>query len=325
MPGSVCQHAGVKVLDRAVDAFDRGVAGARTRSGTFDHVWRAKDRFNDVLGGRLAAAISYYGFFAAFSLAVVAYSLLGRVVGSTSGGFIATVNNYLSQSLSWVVSTASQVGTGQITAIGTIALVLTGVAWVDALRSSTRAIWLLDQHPGHWIIRRLVDLGMLALLGLLLALSLATAGAIDSLVDHVAPGIGAVGQALLRGSGPVLEFLVNQVLAAALLLVVPRLRLSPRRLIPAALVVGIGIQLLNTIGRLYIDRTEHRPAYQLVTGAVGLLVYLYLLNQLILFGSAIAATAARGTVLDLAAGPASEPATAGGVGEPPGSGRPEPR
>jgi membrane protein len=293
----------VNVFDRLEAAYDRGVTHARKRWPVADHAFAAWDRFDEVLGGRLAAAISYYGFFAAFALAVVAYSILGRVLSGNNSAIIGTINNYLSASLPWVRSTADQVGSTQVTVVGTIAAVLTGVAWVDSLRSSTRAVWLLDQHPGNWIIRRLIDLGMLLVLGILLALSLATAGAINAILDHVAgPSTGAFGSVVLRASGPLLAYLINLVLASAILLLVPRLRLSPRRFVPAAVLISVGIQLLNTIGAIYINRTQSRPAYQLVAGAVGLLVYLYLLNQLILFGTAIAATSPKGTAADLAAG-----------------------
>ena len=36
--------------------------------------------YNDVLGGRLAAAIAYYGFFAVFALALVGYSIFGAIL-----------------------------------------------------------------------------------------------------------------------------------------------------------------------------------------------------------------------------------------------------
>jgi membrane protein len=143
---------------------------------------------------------------------------------------------------------------------------------------------------------------MLVGLGLLLGLSLAMSAAIDRVLDWLVGSTG-LGATVLRSSGPVLEFLINLLLAAALLAAVPRLRMRPGRLFPAALVVAIGIQLLNSVGHWYIARSQHSPAYQLVTGAVGLLVYLYLLNQLILFGSALAAMSRLGNVVDLAAGP----------------------
>src|SRR6185312_7487539 len=90
-------------------------------------------------------------------------------------------------------------------------------------------------------------------------------------------------------------------------------------LLPVTLVVGVGIQVLNSLGKWYIARTEVKPAYQLVAGAVGLLIYLYLLNQLILIGAALAATSTRGTFRDMAAGPPAVTAAAG-PGTDPGTG-----
>ena len=249
-------------------------------------------------GGRLSASISYYGFFAAFSLATVVYSILGRILGTSEAGLVGIVNNYLSQTLPWVAQTAKQVGRMEVTTLGTIALVAAGVGWVEALRSSQRAIWMIEQHPGNFIIRRIVDFGMLIGLGVLLGLSLALSAAIDKVLDIIAPNT-TFGSSLVRSSGPVLEFLVNFVLAAAVLLALPRLRLSPRRLLPSAIMVAVGIQLLNSVGTWYIGRTEQRPAYQLVAGTVGLLIYLYLLNHLILLGAALAATSHHGTFVDL--------------------------
>lgn len=285
-------------VDRALAWVEQALTVARKRFGVLDHVWRALVRFNDVDAGRLAAAISYYGFFAAFSLAAVAYSILGRILGTSDSGLIGTVNAYLSQTLPWVVDTAKQVGRGEVTVLGSVALVIAGVGWIEALRSSQRAIWLIEQHPGNWIIRRIVDFGMLVGLGLLLALSLTMTTVVDRTLDLLVPKT-TIGSVLVRSSGPVLELMVNFVLAAAVLLALPRLRLSPRRLLPSAILVAIGIQLLNSVGTWFIGRTEQRPAYQLVAGTVGLLIYLYLLNQLILLGAALAATSHRGTVVDL--------------------------
>jgi membrane protein len=150
------------------------------------------------------------------------------------------------------------------------------------------------------IVRRLVDLGMLVGLGLLLALSLVMTAAIEEILEKiVGPDAGRIGGGVLAWSGPVLEFAINLVLAIALLGPVPRLRMSIGRVLPATVFLAAGIQLLNVVGRLVIGRTERSPAYALVTGAVGFLVYLYLLNQLIVFASALAATSRRGVATDL--------------------------
>lgn len=278
--------------------FDRAVAATRARSAVVDHVWRAGERFSDVMGGRLAAAISYYAFFAAFSLGVLAYSIVGRLLGPADAGVVSALSDYLEANLPWVAPTARDVGRGEVTALASLALLISGIGWVESLRSSLRAVWLVDQHPGNWLLRRLVDLGMLIGLGLLLVASLATTGAIDVLVTRLAPESRVTANVV----SPFLEFIINLALAAAMLTGVSRLRLSPRRLIPAAVLIAVGIQVLNTVGRWLIARTEQRPAYAVVAGAVGLLVYLYVLNQVILFGAAYAATSRAGVAVDLGRG-----------------------
>jgi membrane protein len=291
----------VNVADRVEQAVDRAIERARKRSGLFDHVWSALVRFSDVLGGRLAAAISYYSFFAAFSLGVLAISIVSHILGNTAGAKSA-VSQYLKTQLPWVAENASQVG-GSVTVVASLTLLISGIGWVESLRSSLRAVWLLDQHPGHWILRRVVDLGMLVLLGVLLGLSLATTTAIDHLLRAAVPDTGT-GRTIVRLVAIVLEFMINMVLASALLTAVSRMRLSIRRLVTPAVVIAVGIQILNTVGRMVITRTASRPAYDVVANAVGLLVYLYVLNQIILFGASLAATATAGTALDLGSGAA---------------------
>ena len=118
----------------------------------------------------------------------------------------------------------------------------------------------------------------------LLGVSVAAVDALESLLRFLLRSTGSVG---LTTISAVLSVLVNAVLATALLLAVPRLRMSRSRLRPVVLLVAIGITLLNTVGRYYVVRTERNPAYTVVAGAVGLLLYLYLLNQLVLFGAAL--------------------------------------
>ena len=56
-----------------------------------------------------------------------------------------------------------------------VVLAVAGLFWVDALRSSIRAIWRLPEYPGNFFLRQLIDLAVLAGLGLVLAVSLAAA------------------------------------------------------------------------------------------------------------------------------------------------------
>jgi membrane protein len=149
-------------------------------------------------------------------------------------------------------------------------------------------------------VRRLVDLGMLVGLGLIIGISAALGDTLASLFKWIANGTPSIYLSISTGAVVVL---VNVAFAAGLLTVLPRLHISPRRLMPAALLVGAGISALNWLGRIYVGRVSSNPAYAAVAAVAGLLVYLYLYNQLVLFGAAIAATSQQGRFVDLGAGP----------------------
>jgi membrane protein len=298
----------VNVIDRATAAWNSAIAWSRARSRVFDHVWLARERYNAEFGPRLAAAIAYYGFFAAFALGLLAYSVLGYVLAGNKAA-VASVDNWLKHNLPFLNPQEIYNSRNTIAIVGLIGLVFTGVGWVDGMRSSQRAMWDLDQQPGNVFIRRLVDLAMLVGLGLLLALSLwATSGVNDLAGYFLHMAIGkSTSATILRGMGEVSSGLINLLMSAGLMIAVPRLRVTVRRMIGPILLVGLGLTLLNTLGRLYVSHTENNPAYRLAGAAVGLLLFLNLFSQLLLFGAALAATSRRGAVTDLAAGPPPPP------------------
>ena len=123
--------------------------------------------------------------------------------------------------------------------------------------------------------------------------------------------------------GLILAQLINFVMSAGLLVGVPRLWVSTSRVSVAVVLVGLGITALTTVGQVYVQRTSNNPAYQVVSVAAGLLVFLYLFSQLLLFGAAWAATGTFGRVRDLAAGPAP-PAPDPDPDPEPAPARPEP-
>ena len=288
----------MNIVARVEAGINGRLDAARRRSRAFDHVYRALDRYGAVLGGRLAAAIAYYGFFAVFALGLVAYWAFGFVL-NRSEPLRRAVDDFLNQNLPFLQLQQIQESSGTIGVVGLLTLTFTGIGWVEAIRSSQRALYEVPQQPGNLVVRRILDMAVLIVVFLLLAVSVAAADAIEALLRWL---LGSDGSLLLTIVGWVLTVAFNMVLASALLVVVPRLRMPLRRLYPSVLVVAVGITLLNTLGREYVIRVDRNPAYTVVTGAVGLLLYLYLLNQLLLLGAALAATSGYGEVTDLAAG-----------------------
>lgn len=283
----------------------------RRRVGWLDHLVRAGLRYDDADGGRLSAAVTYYAFFAMFALGLLGFAVFGFVLNDTA--MVRSVAVYFAVDPSRLDVPTLLHARRTAGAIAFIGLPVTGWFWIDALRSSIRRIWRLPEYPGNLAVRVLVDLVVLAGLGLVLAASLAvaygTTVAANRLVDAVDTGV-SVSRWLLATVGFLLGLGVNTVLVGGALTGVPRVRMPLRRLLGPALLVAAGLELLKTLGRLYVQHTEANPTYQLVAGSAGLLIFLNALHQMVLFAAALTATSTAGGTADLAAAPDTGPSPA---------------
>lgn len=287
----------MEFVGRLAARVGRWLDDARRRWPAFDHTWRALDRYGELLAPRLAAAIAYYGFFAVFALALLAYWVFGLIIIGRSE-LRGVVADFLKQNLPFLRPEEIAESSGNVGVVGLVLLVFTGIAWIEAIRSSQRLIYGLDQQPGNFVVRRLVDLAVMVGVFILLGISVGAVDALESLLRWIL-GRDSLAGGIIRW---LLAVPINMVVAAALLVAVPRVRISARRLWPPVMIVAVGLTLLNSVGRYYVFRAERNPAYTVVAGAVGILLYLYLLNQLVLFGATLAATAETGRIRDLAGG-----------------------
>ncbi|WP_285560375.1 YhjD/YihY/BrkB family envelope integrity protein [Actinoplanes regularis] len=275
---------------------------ARRRHGWLDHLARAVVRYDEADGGRLAAAITYYAFFATFAFALLGFAAFGFALDKPA--VQQSLQHYLAANLPGLDVQQLRVARGTIGFIAFLGLPVTGWFWTDAMRSSIRKVWRLPEYPGTFVPRLLIDLLALIGLGLLLAASLTTAfltvAAANFLIE---PTIASPTQSqwLLSAVGSVVSMGVNTLLATAVLTGLPRLRMPPRRVVGPALIVALGLELLKTVGRVLVQNVEANPTYQAVAGTVGLLFSLNIINQLILFAAALAATSSIGDATDLSA------------------------
>ena len=231
-----------------VAAWDATIDRSRTRSRSFDHVWQARERYGAMFGPRLAAAIAYYGFFAAFAIGLLGYSVLGFVLGNNRA-VLDTVNEYLQRNLPFLNPSAIQSARNTIAVIGLLGLLFAGIGWIDSMRSSQRAMWGLDQHPGNVVIRRLIDLGILV--GSRPGARLSGSGRRLLLEWAVRPCSRSPSRSrrvrwttheTSAGFGEALSSALNLLMSAALLLLVPRLWVSWYRIVWPTVLVGVGLR-----------------------------------------------------------------------------------
>lgn len=107
---------------------------ARRRHGWLDHLARAAVRYDQADGGRLAAAMTYYAFFATFALALLSFAAFGFVLDDPV--VLRDVQGYLAENLPRVDVRALRDARGTVGVIGFIGLPISGWFWIDALRSS---------------------------------------------------------------------------------------------------------------------------------------------------------------------------------------------
>jgi membrane protein len=198
-------------------------------AGWLDHLARAAVRYDQADGGRLAAAMTYYAFFATFALALLSFAAFGFVLDDPV--VLRDVQSYLAESLPRVDVRALRDARGTVGVIGFIGLPISGWFWIDALRSSIRAIWRLPEYPGTLLVRVLIDLLVLVGLGLLLAASLAAVFAATAGTGRLVTAAGvdpAPARWLLGALGFVLGVGVNTLLSIAVLTGLPRLRMPLR-------------------------------------------------------------------------------------------------
>ena len=246
-------------------------------------------KFGDDRAGRLAALISYYGFFSLFPLLLAASTILAFVAGDGDAG------RFQNSALSQIPVLGDQIGGDVKTLSGSgVALVLgvalalwAGLACMQAAQDAMNEVWAIPRvaQPG-FVHKRLRSVACLAVIGISLIVSTFATQAVTALPDL--PGIARIG-------GIVLTTIVNGVVFLLVFQVLATEHQPWRELVPGAMVGGVGYTLLQAIGHWYVDRSVKgaTDTYGTFAIVIGLLSWLYLLGQFTLFAAEINVVRAR--------------------------------
>ena len=105
-----------------------------------------RGRYDEADGGRLAAAVTYYAFFATFALGLLGFATFGFVLDNPA--VLRSVEHYAAENVPSVDVQTLRNARSTAGIIAFIGLPITGWFWVDVLRSSIRRIWRLPEYPG---------------------------------------------------------------------------------------------------------------------------------------------------------------------------------
>ncbi|MFA1549028.1 YihY/virulence factor BrkB family protein [Actinomadura chokoriensis] len=272
--------------------------GARERSRWFDHQVRAFERYQDRRGDRLAAALTCYAFLSFFPLLALAYALLGYLVGVSVQArdfFVRAVNSQLPGLAGQLrVEEIAQSKTA-VGVVGLVALLVTGLGWVEVLREGLRAIW--GNEPGgggNFFVKKFWDAGVLAFLGVILICGMAVTTVTTSATSTVlhwagledVPGAGTG----LRLLSLACAILFNTVVFLVLFSRLSGTRAPWRRIIRGALFGAVGFEVLKQIATILVGHTTANPVYGAFAVLVGLMVWINVASRFVLFSAAWTAT-----------------------------------
>lgn len=297
---------------------------ARTRAARaswpwFDHAVRANARNSEVLGGQLAAAITFFGFLSFFPLLALAFAVVGYVSGAypdaqgavtraVEGAFPNLIGSQPGRiNIQDVIDAKAGAG-----AIGLLGLFYSGLGWLDALRAALRRVFGTSQLPLNLVKKKAIDVALLIGLGLALLASLVVTTLATALTSQVLGSVGLddkpVSLALLKVLSVALALLADTTLFALLLSRLSGAHQPWRQVRSAAFLGAVGFELLKLVGTFLVARTTHNPVYAAFGVVVGLLIWINLVSQLLMFVAAWAATqpcsAEPSAAGDVASGPA---------------------
>src|SRR6195952_1430286 len=285
-------------MAKPVDAVQSGVTTLRKHRPFLDHTIRAWSRYQGDGGDRLAAAVTYFGFLSFFPLIALLFSIAGFVVDAypdAQNRLAEEINNFLpglADKLDVTTIGQAKVATGLV---GLAGLLFAGLGWIDALREAIRAMWHHNVQAGNIVVKKLVDIAVLAGLGLPLLASVVVTGvssaAMSWFLDLVGLGNNVAARVALRVVGIGLAVLVDFAVFVYLFTRLPRLTTPFRRVFKGALLGAVGLEILKVVGSLLVSRTTNNPVYGAFAVVVGLLIWINLVSRFVLFTAAWTVTA----------------------------------
>ncbi len=263
---------------------------------------RATAGFFDDHAPQAAAAISYYGLFSLFPLAIVIVAGLGLILDDAAAR--ARVIDLLLDNLPLREDRGRRELEGilrEVTAqtqgfgiAGVIGLVIAASAVMGAIRQALNRAWEVED-PRPLVQGKILDVLLVAALGSLVAISFGltilarlTVSLSSQLEQALGPVVSALPRLLLE-LGPVLPAAVAFVASSLLFRFVPATNTRLRDVWPGAAVAAVGFELAKTGFALYLANfANYSAVYASLAAVIAFLVFTFVSANVLLLGAEVA-------------------------------------
>ncbi len=269
---------------------------------------------------RLSAALAYYSIFSIAPLLVIAISLAGLVLGEEAvrGELGQQLQNYIgkqaAEGVQTMVQSASKPSDGWLGAtIGFATLMLGAAAIFGQLKDALNTIWEVKATGGGgvwgFLRARLLNFGMVLVIGFLLLISLLLTTALAALDDYLEPLIG-----LPPFVGVIVAFVISfgivTTLFAFIFKVLPDAQIEWRHVWIGAAVTALLFELGKFGLGFYLGRPGTASSFGAAGAVVLLLLWVYYASCILLFGAEFTQVYARETGHEIKPMPGAVPVTA---------------
>lgn len=269
---------------------------------------------------RLSAALAYYSIFSIAPLLVIAISVAGLVLGEEAvrGELGQQLQSYIgaqaAESMQSMVQSASKPSEGWLGAsIGFATLMLGAAAIFGQLKDALNTIWEVKALGGGgvwgFLRARLLNFGIVLVIGFLLLISLLLTTALAALDGYLEPIIGVppfVGAIIAF----VISFGIVTTLFAFIFKVLPDAQIQWRHVWIGAAVTALLFELGKFGLGFYLGRESTASSFGAAGSVVLLLLWVYYASCILLFGAEFTQVYARETGHEIKPMPGAVPVTA---------------
>ncbi|MFJ3218582.1 YihY/virulence factor BrkB family protein [Kitasatospora sp. NPDC086801] len=247
--------------------------------------YRVYEYFSAARGNRLAGAVTFFGFLALFPLLTVGLAIAVSTLDSSQ---VANLQKHISDQLpgiSEALNLPSLVANaGAVGLVSGALLLVSGLGWVDTMRTSIRDVWQLPDDDTNLVLRKGWDCAVLGGLGVVSLISVAASTAGTTLAGRIADWTGLGSGYLLTGAGVLIAIACDTLLFAYLLAPFPGIGGQRRRdVLQGALIGAVGFELLKVLLASYLGSVAGKSLYGAFGVPVALLLWINFVSRLLMY------------------------------------------
>lgn len=247
-------------------------------------------------GPMLADSITYRALFSVFAGVLLGFSFAALWLEGNPAAWRALVDT-VDAAIPGLIGEDGLIKVDEITAppgltlagiLSLIGLVGAAIGAIGSLRAGLRTLAdeIHDDAFWVWVILRNLLLAIAIGAGFLLSAAVTFYG--STFIDWVGDWLGVqsfVADAATRGLAILTVFLLDAALVALAFIVLSGVKARPRRLIPGALIGGIGLTVLQQLSGLFVAGAGSNPLLVTFAALIALLLWFNLSAQVILLAS----------------------------------------